>query len=73
MRSAVLTLPGSHPYAALPMQFAASLRPRILDAGILSEKTLDEAVAACKTGLAEEGRVVTTFIVHQVWGRKALS
>lgn len=73
IRSAVLTLPGTHPYAALPIQFAASLRTRILDGCILAEKDLDQAIAACKTGLSEEGRVVTTFIVHQVWGRKALS
>ncbi len=67
LRSAVLSLPGSHPYASLPIQFAASLRSRILSENILTESQLDEAIAELKTVLQQPASFVTTFLVNQVW------
>ena len=69
IRAAVLALPHPHPYRRLPLQFAASLRPRILDGGLLSEAELDETLAECERMVADPGTLVMSFIVTQVWGR----
>lgn len=68
LRSAVISLPAQHPYAALPVQFAASLRRRMLAAGILSPAELDRAVNGCREALQQSGRYVTSFTVNGVWG-----
>jgi hypothetical protein len=71
MRAAVVTPQNTHPYKRLPIQFATSLRQRIVDRGILSEVELDSAIAACEQIASDSGTVVMSFIVTQVWGRKA--
>jgi SAM-dependent methyltransferase len=71
IRSAVLSLQNQHPYMRLPLQFANSLRERILKNGILYE---DEFKSLCKDYeelIAQPETSVTSFIVNQVWGRKA--
>lgn len=70
LRAAVLAQPAPHPYRRLPVQFATSLRRRILDGGILSETALDEAISECEQAAADPETVVMSFIVTQVWGRK---
>ncbi len=69
-RAAVLTLPPGDPYIRLPCQFAASLRPRILEAGLMTERELDAAVAACDRLSRDSRTVVVSFLAMQVWGRK---
>jgi hypothetical protein len=54
----------------LPIQFATSLRQRILDAGLLTEVELDEALSACEEIARNPETFVMSFIVTQVWGRK---
>lgn len=71
IRAAVIALQGKHPYERLPIQFATSLRKRILDGGILRESELDGAIAACEDLAADPETIVLSFIVTQVWGRKA--
>ncbi len=56
----------------LPIQFATSLRQRILDAGLLTEAELDEALSACEEIAKKPESFALTFIVTQVWGRKPL-
>lgn len=68
--AAVLMLPGTHPYARLPVQFAASLRERILAMGLATADELEAAREECDRELQLERRVVTSFVVTQVWGRK---
>ncbi|HUS17362.1 MAG TPA: methyltransferase domain-containing protein [Chloroflexia bacterium] len=70
VRAAVLALHDAHPYMRLPIQFATSLRPRLLEGGILTERELDELLAACEAIAADPGTSVLSFIVTQVWGRK---
>jgi len=49
---------------------AASMRQAILEAGLMSEAELDEAIATCEGHLADPDTVSTSYLVFQVWGRK---
>jgi hypothetical protein len=66
----VIALQNGHPYMRLPIQFATSLRQRILDAELLTEVELDEALSACEEIARDPETFVMSFIVTQVWGRK---
>jgi hypothetical protein len=70
-RNAVLAATGHHPYKRLPLQFAASLRKRILDGSLLSEAQLDAYLADVAVVADDPASVMTTPIVTQVAGRKA--
>ena len=70
IRAAVIALHNGHPYMRLPIQFATSLRPRIVDGGLLTEVELDEALAVCEEIAKNPDTFVMSFIVTQVWGRK---
>jgi hypothetical protein len=54
----------------LPLQFATSLRQRILDAELLTEVELDEALSECEEIARNPETFVMSFLVTQVWGRK---
>jgi hypothetical protein len=54
----------------LPIQFATSLRARILEAGLLTTSELDQAMSDCETLAQDSQTVVLSFTVTQVWGRK---
>ncbi len=69
LRAAVLALEPGHPYRRLPVLFATAMRKSILEYGI-SEEELDTAIADCERVVADPGRVVVTFTILQVWGRK---
>jgi SAM-dependent methyltransferase len=69
IRAAVIGLPGGHPYLRLPIQFASSLRERILKNGLLTMPELDEAMAACEKVAQDPDTFGITFLVTQVWGR----
>jgi ubiquinone/menaquinone biosynthesis C-methylase UbiE len=73
MRAAVLGLCDCHPYMRLPVQFAASLRPRLLGEGLVGEAELDAAVAACERIASDPEQMCVTFVVTQVCGRKPLA
>ncbi|MEK7363443.1 MAG: hypothetical protein AAB016_05660 [candidate division NC10 bacterium] len=49
---------------------AASMRQAILEAGLMSEAELDEAIATCEGHLADPDTVSTSYLVFQGWGRK---
>jgi SAM-dependent methyltransferase len=70
VRAHVIALPPGHPYRHLPVQFATSLRDRILAGGLLSERQLEAAVADCTAAANDAGTVWTTFTLMQAWGRK---
>jgi SAM-dependent methyltransferase len=71
IRAAVIALQDQHPYKRLPIQFATSLRKRILDACLLSERELDHAITECEQVASDREMIVISFVVMQVWGRKA--
>ena len=62
-----IALEAGHPYLQLPMQFATSLRLRLLT--LVDEPELDRLMEAAKTELAEPTRWGTTFTLVQTWGR----
>jgi ubiquinone/menaquinone biosynthesis C-methylase UbiE len=70
VRAAAVALCDRHPYMRSPIQFATSLRGRILDGGLLTEQELDEAVVECERIAADPETWVLSFVVTQVWGRK---
>lgn len=67
VRAEVLALPPGHPYLWLPLQFSASLRPRLL--ALVSEPELDELRARAEAELADPARWGTTFTLIQTWAR----
>lgn len=70
IRAAVITLQAHHPYMRLPIQFATSLRQRIIGTGLLAEAELDGLLDECEQLAQDPDTFVTTFIVTQVWGRR---
>jgi SAM-dependent methyltransferase len=65
IRAAVEALPPGHPYLAVALQFAASLRSRILNAQIATEAELDQLISEVRA-LLDRGSAGTTFLVTQV-------
>jgi SAM-dependent methyltransferase len=61
----VVALEPGHPYLRLPLQFAESLRPRLV--GL--EPDLDAIVADAEIELADPLRWGVTFMLVQAWGR----
>jgi ubiquinone/menaquinone biosynthesis C-methylase UbiE len=62
-----VTLEPGHPYLQLPVQFATSLRPRLLT--LVPEEELDRLLEFARVELAEPARWGTTFTLVQAWGR----
>jgi len=73
MRAAVVALYDCHPYMRLPVQFAASLRARLLGEDLIGEGEFDAAIAACERIASDPERTCVTFVVTQVCGRKPLA
>jgi SAM-dependent methyltransferase len=63
MRAQVVALEPGHPYLRLPLQFAASLRPRLLT--LLPEPELNALLQRAEAELAREGTWGTTFTLIQ--------
>lgn len=70
VRAQVLTLPHGHAYRRSPVQFATSLRSRILEGRLLSQRQLDAAIADCEAAADDPNTLFTTFTLMQAWGRK---
>ena len=69
-RAAVVGMHGAHPYMRVPIQFASSLRDRIIAAGVLAADQLDAAIAGWERQIEQPETTFTTFVVTQVNGRK---
>ena len=65
VRAEVVALPPGHPYLHLPVQFAASLRPRLLN--LTGQDRLDRCIQAARAELAEPARWGLTFTLVQTW------
>jgi SAM-dependent methyltransferase len=70
IRAAVVALAPGHPYLRLPVQFATSLRNRILDSGLMGRPELDEAIAECERVASNPQTIGTSFVVMQLRGRR---
>ena len=64
---ACVALEPGHPYMHLPVQFATSLRPRLLQ--LVDEAELDRLVEVARAELADPRRWGTTSTLVQAWGR----
>jgi ubiquinone/menaquinone biosynthesis C-methylase UbiE len=67
VRAQCIALEAGHPYLQLPVQFAISLRPRLL--ALVAEAELDRLLEAARAELGEPTRWGTTFTLVQAWGR----
>jgi SAM-dependent methyltransferase len=72
LRAGIVALPPGHPYLRAPIQFAVSLRPRLLASGIIGEAELDATIAELEAHLARPDVAGLPFTVMQVWGRVPL-
>jgi hypothetical protein len=64
-RTHVLGLEAGHPYLRLPLQFAASLEPRLAE--LVGADQLDALRAAAEDELDAPARRGTTFTLVQSW------
>jgi len=67
VEATVVALPPGHPYLRLPLQFATSLRSRLLP--LAGESTLDDLLARAEQELARPGTWGTTFTLIQARAR----
>jgi ubiquinone/menaquinone biosynthesis C-methylase UbiE len=67
----VRALQPGDPFRRLPVQFAASLKQRILDEGLLDEEQLGDLMLAAEAAAADDHTLATTFTLMQAWGQKA--
>jgi SAM-dependent methyltransferase len=63
----VVALEAGHPYLSAPLQFARSLRPRLL--ALVDESDLDELLESVERELADPERWGVTWTLVQAWGR----
>lgn len=62
-----VALEPGHPYLQLPVQFATSLRLRLLP--LVTERELDRLIEQARADLTEPGRWGTSFLLIQAWGK----
>lgn len=72
IRAAVLALSDNHPYMQSPLQFATSLRQRMLQQDGMSAELLDSLVADVRRAIDDPATFITTFTVTQVRGKVPL-
>ena len=70
MRAAVHALAGAHPYMRLPLQFATSLRERIMAADLVGAGHLDALMDTVDNIVSKPDTGVLTFVLIQAWGWK---
>lgn len=70
-RAAVLALPAGHRYRLWPLESATALRPRMIEWGLTTAAELDAVMAECEQIANDPQVFLTSFMVMQVWGRKA--
>lgn len=70
MRAAVRALTNGHPYMRLPLQFAETMRERIVAANLVGEEELDALMATVDNIVSKPDTGVLTFALVQAWGWK---
>lgn len=69
LRAEVVALEPGHPYLRLPLQFAASLRPRLLQQ--IDESELEPLLAEVEGELGDPNRHGLTFTLVQTWATRS--
>ncbi len=72
-RGVAIPLYDSHPFMRSTVQFAASLRRRILENRLMTETELELAVADVEKAVIRPETWMLSFLVIQAWGRKPKS
>jgi SAM-dependent methyltransferase len=67
-RADVLSLPGSHAYAQLPLLFARSLQTKL--EARLGNAAVEALESGCRAALSHPDARVTSFVLQQTWARK---
>ena len=68
IRAEVLSLPGGHPYARLPLLFAESLATKL--AARMGSEIFEQVKAGCNAACTDPASMITSFVVQQAWGRR---
>jgi hypothetical protein len=71
VRAAVVALQDAHPLMRLPIVLATALRSQIVAGGLMTGDELDAALRDCERSALDGETFVTSFLVTQVWGRRA--
>jgi hypothetical protein len=69
-RSACLKISGDHPYKRVLSQFAQSLKPRILEHGLLENSDYDQILERINAIAQKRETTMTSFTTVQAWARK---
>ena len=69
-RACVHALSGGHPHMRLPLQFAESLRDRILAADLIESEELDALMNTIDGIVSKPDTGMLTFVLVQAWGWK---
>jgi hypothetical protein len=70
LRAEALALPGSHPYARLPLLFAKSLAPKLEAA--MGKESVARLQAGCEAACMDPEARITSFVVQQSWGKRPI-
>ncbi len=68
IRTAIFAMPVGHPYRSGLVQFAQTMKDRILDAGLLTETAFDKNIEICKDVVNNPRIIIFSYAVTQVWG-----
>lgn len=68
IRSAILAMPVGHPYRSGLIEFALTMKDRILAAGILTEAAFNENIKACQEVIKNPDIIIFSYALTQVWG-----
>lgn len=69
IRSAIKPMPVGHPYRSGLIRFALTLKKRLIDMHILTERAFNENVEACMALINNPSIIIFSYILTQVWGR----
>jgi SAM-dependent methyltransferase len=68
--AAVVALQGGHPYMQTPVHGLAAMRRHIVDAALMTDREVDEAIDELGRAAGDPGVHSTTFMLVQTWGRR---
>lgn len=68
IRTAIFAMPVGHPYRSGLIQFALTMKERILSAGLLTETAYNESIKVCKEIIKDPSIIIFSYAVTQVWG-----
>jgi ubiquinone/menaquinone biosynthesis C-methylase UbiE len=68
IRTAILAMPVGHPYRSDLIQFALTMKKRILEADLLTESEFNENITRCREVINDPSIIIFSYAVTQVWG-----